>query len=136
MKKSILGLLIISACFSANAAVVVIGNSQGPDAISSDAVKQLYLGKGQQLPNGANAQLFELPEGSAERTEFHSKTTGRTDAQLQSNWSRLVFTGKATAPVVAGDSAAMINAIKANPNAIGYLDESAVTADVKVLLKL
>ncbi|MGL5361001.1 MAG: phosphate ABC transporter substrate-binding protein [Shewanella sp.] len=136
MKKTILSMLLMSACCTANAGVVVIGNSQGPDAISLDTVKQLYLGKGQQLPNGATAQLVELKEGSAERAEFHAKTTGRTDAQLQSNWSRLVFTGKATAPVIANDSAAMINAIKANSNAIGYLDEAAVTADVKVLLKL
>lgn len=135
MKKAILGLLVMGACFSANAAVVVIGNPQGVDSLSADAVKQLYLGKGQQLPNGAKAELFELAEGSAERVEFHGKTTGRSDAQLQSNWSRLVFTGKATAPVVVADSAAMIAAIKANPNAIGYIDEAAVTGDVKVLVK-
>lgn len=135
MKKSLLGLLVMSACMSANAAVVVIGNAQGVDSLSADAVKQLYLGKGQQLPNGAKAELLELPEGSGERVEFHGKTTGRSDAQLQSNWSRLVFTGKATAPVVMADSAAMINAVKSSPNAIGYIDEAALTGDVKVLLK-
>lgn len=136
MKKTILGLLVMGLSCAAQAGVVVIGHPQGIDAISADVVKQLYLGKDQQLANGSAAQLFELSEGSAERVEFHGKTTGRNDAQLQSNWSRLVFTGKAVAPVIVADSAAMISAVKSQPNAIGYIDEAAVTAEVKVLLKL
>lgn len=136
MKKTILSALLFSACFSANAAVVVIGNPQGIDNLSVAEVKNLYLGKTQQLPNGSNAQLFELAEGSAERTEFHSKTTGRNDAQLQSNWSRLVFTGKAVAPEQAADSAAIIEAVKNTPNAVGYIDGAKITSDVKLLLTL
>ncbi len=136
MKKSILSLLMMGMCFPVNAAVVVIGHAQGVDSISVDSLKRLYLGKGRKLENGENAQLFELPEGAAERTEFHSKTTGRSDAHLQSNWSRLVFTGKAVAPVAVADNAAAINFVKSTPNAIGYVDESAVSSDVKILLKL
>lgn len=136
MKNTVLGLLMMGLSCAAQAGIVVIGHAQGVDTLTADAVKQLYLGKDQRLPNGATVQLYELPEGAVTRLEFHSKTTGRNDAQLQSNWSRLVFTGKAVAPVVVADPAAMIAAIQSQPNAIGYLDEAAVTAEVKVLLKL
>ncbi|WP_108945515.1 phosphate ABC transporter substrate-binding protein [Shewanella halifaxensis] len=134
MKKMLLACLV--ACsFNTTAAVVVIGNPQGADSISVEDVKKLYLGKSTKL-NGANVTLFEMPEGSVERIEFHGKTTDRTDAQLQSNWSRLVFTGKAEAPVNQVDAAAMINGVKSTANSIGYIDESQLTSDVKVLLKL
>ncbi|MCL1051783.1 phosphate ABC transporter substrate-binding protein [Shewanella abyssi] len=134
MKKILLvGLAVIS--FNSAAGVVVIGNTQGADSISLNAVKNLYLGKSTQI-DGSKVSLFELPEGAAERIAFHSKTTGRNDAQLQSNWSRLVFTGKAVAPEIVVDSTAIINSVKSTNNAIAYIDEADVTTDVKVLLKL
>lgn len=135
MKRILLSALLATTCFSANAAVVVIGNPMGIDNISINDVKNLYLGKTKKVA-GTPVQLVELVEGMPERTEFHEKTTGRSDAQLQSNWSRLVFTGKAEAPELADDSVAMLQTIQTNKNAIGYIDESQVTPDVKVLLKL
>jgi ABC-type phosphate transport system substrate-binding protein len=44
-----------------------------------------------------------------------------------------VFTGKAEAPIQVADYSAVINAVKSDANAIGYVDASAVTGDVKVL---
>ncbi|WOT04564.1 phosphate ABC transporter substrate-binding protein [Shewanella youngdeokensis] len=134
MKKYLLvGLAILS--FNSLAGVVVIGNPQGVDSLTLNEVKKLYLGKSTQV-NGAKVVLVELPEGAADRVAFHGLTTGRNDAQLQSNWSRLVFTGKANAPVIEADAAAVINKVKSTSNAVGYVDEANVTADVKVLLKL
>lgn len=137
MKKIILLATALVFSFNVSSATVVIGNpAAGIDALSQKNVKKLFMGKKTKLPNGKKAKIIELSNGSASRIAFHKATTGRSESQLQSAWSRLVFTGKAEAPVQVGDDKAVIQAVLAAPNAIGYIDEASVTADVKVLLTL
>lgn len=136
MKKLI---VLITACFfslNISAAMVVIGNSAGADSLSKKDVKKLFMGKKTKLPNGDRAKIIELVDGDPGRIEFHKAATGRSEAQLQSAWSRLVFTGKAEAPTQVANDAEVVKAVSAEPNAIGYVNEASVTGDVKVLLKL
>ncbi|MGR5092523.1 phosphate ABC transporter substrate-binding protein [Vibrio maritimus] len=135
MKKIATLALVSLMSFAANAGYVIIGNPAGVDAMSDAEVKQLFLGKKTQLANGQPAKIIELNDGNADRIAFHEATTGRSEAQLQSAWSRLVFTGKAEAPTQVADYTAVINAVAADANAIGYVDESAVNGSVKVLIK-
>ncbi|USD62420.1 phosphate ABC transporter substrate-binding protein [Vibrio sp. SCSIO 43140] len=135
MKKIATLALVSLMSFAANAGYVVIGNPAGVDAMSDAEVKQLFLGKKTQLANGQPVKIIELNDGNADRIAFHEATTGRSEAQLQSAWSRLVFTGKAEAPTQVADYAAVIGAVAADANAIGYVDESAVDGSVKVLIK-
>ncbi|NLS12357.1 phosphate ABC transporter substrate-binding protein [Vibrio sp. SM6] len=121
--------------FNALAGIVVLGHPSGVDALSQNEVQNLFMGKSTKLSNGANAQIVELNDGAAGRIAFHQVATGRSEAQIQSGWARLVFTGKAQAPIQVANDAAVVTTIAGNPNAIGYVDESAVTADVKVLLR-
>lgn len=135
MKKIATLALVSLMSFAANAGYVVIGNPAGVDAMSDAEVKQLFLGKKTQLANGQPVKIIELNDGNADRIAFHETTTGRSEAQLQSAWSRLVFTGKAEAPTQVVDYAAVVSAVAADANAIGYVDESAVDDSVKVLIK-
>ena len=136
MKKIIL--LITAMFFTVNvsAAIVVIGNPAGVASLGSSDVKNLFMGKKTKLSNGQKVKIIELTDGAAGRIAFHELATGRSESQVQSAWSRLVFTGKAEAPKQVADDAAVIQAVSSSPNAIGYVDESAVTSDVTVLLKL
>ena len=132
-------ILLITAMFftvNVSAAIVVIGNPAGVATLSSKDVKNLFMGKKTRLSDGQKAKIIELNDGAAGRIAFHELATGRSEAQIQSGWSRLVFTGKAEAPTQVADDAAVIEAVSSATNAIGYIDESALTADVKVLFKL
>ena len=93
------------------------------------------MGKKSKLSNGTKAQIVELTDGSEGRLAFHEVATGRSESQLQSAWSRLVFTGKAEAPIQVVDYSEAITTVASKTNAIGYVDESALTGDVKVLFK-
>ncbi|UXA00096.1 phosphate ABC transporter substrate-binding protein [Vibrio splendidus] len=135
MKKLLTLMAATFISFNASAGMVVIGNSAGVDALSSADVKKLFMGKSNQLGNGSKAQIVELVDGAEGRIAFHEVATGRSESQLQSAWARLVFTGKADAPVQVADYSAVINQVASNTNAIGYVDEVALTGDVKVLLK-
>ncbi len=118
-----------------SAAIVVIGNPAVGNELSKKNVKKLFMGKKTKLPNGNKAKIIELIDGAPGRLAFHDIATGRSESQLQSAWARLVFTGKAEAPTQVADDAAVIDAVVNTPNAIGYVDESSVTDEVKVLLK-
>ncbi|MGM0768587.1 MAG: phosphate ABC transporter substrate-binding protein [Pseudomonadota bacterium] len=115
--------------------VVVIGHPAGPDSISANDVRDLYLNRSKALPDGQSARPYELPEGNAVRAEFHSKVTSRNDAQLKAFWSQQVFTGRGQPPEEAGNAAAMKAQVASTLGAIGYLDEADADDSVKVLLK-
>ncbi|MEQ8185892.1 phosphate ABC transporter substrate-binding protein [Marinobacter salarius] len=116
------------------AEVVVVGHPGGPDSITSNQVRDIYLNRSQQLPNGQKAKPFELPEGDSARAEFHDKVTGRNDAQLKAFWSQQVFTGRGQPPAEQGNAAAMKATVASTPGSIGYLDSADVDSSVKVLL--
>jgi hypothetical protein len=131
MKKLISVLaLSLSCALSAHAAVVVIGNTGGADSISASDAKKLFLGKG-----SSSSVPYELEEGDATRSAFHSSVTGKSDAQLKAFWSKQVFTGKGNPPASVSGAAAMKAAVAADANGVGYIDEADVDATVKVILK-
>lgn len=135
MRLSWLSLLAAILVQPLSAAVVLVGNPAITDSLSVAQASALYLGKLNKLPNGTQVTLYELESGNPLRDEFHAKVTGKNEAQLQSYWSRLVFTGKATPPAKLANAELMKQTLAGQANAIGYLDESQVDASVKVLLK-
>ena len=52
---------------------------------------------------------------------------------MKAAWSRLVFSGKATPPKEMANSADMKKFVAGNPDAIGYIEKSAVDSSVKVV---
>ncbi|MBQ1782055.1 MAG: phosphate ABC transporter substrate-binding protein [Gammaproteobacteria bacterium] len=137
MKNLLQTLVLVSAMSAglADAGVVLVGNPAIGGTLTADQASALYLGKGNKLPNGSPAVVYELENGNALRVDFHDKVTGKSEAQLQSYWSRLVFTGKGSPPTQLANTGLMKSTIASTPNAVGYIDESEVDASVIVLLK-
>ncbi|WP_434567828.1 phosphate ABC transporter substrate-binding protein [Vibrio chagasii] len=135
MKTLLSTITLAVLSFNVSAGMVVIGNNAGVDSLSKSDVKKLFMGKKSKLANGTKAQIIELVDGSEGRLAFHEVATDRSESQLQSAWSRLVFTGKAEAPIQVADYSEAITTVASKTNAIGYVDESALTGDVKVLFK-
>lgn len=136
MKKLLIvasALYFQAACVQAE--VVVIGNPSITASLSKAEVKNLFLGKRKALPDGTKIAVVEQAPDSNVRSEFHTKFTKKTQAQLNSYWTRLVFTGKGKMPKEASDSKEIISMIASNPGLIGYVDSSEVSAGVVVLTK-
>ena len=114
--------------------VVVVGASStiGPTP-KSDIVK-VFLGKKKALP-GASVVPIDQDDGNGARLDFYNNTVKKTQAQLKSYWSRLIFTGKGQAPQVVGNDGDVKSMVATNPNLIGYIDEASVDASVKVIYK-
>jgi ABC-type phosphate transport system substrate-binding protein len=96
-------------------------------------VSRIFLGKAKSFPNGSQALPVDQDEGSKTREAFNTSILGKSDSQLKSYWSRLIFTGKGTPPKQSGTVAEIKTLVADNPNIIGYIDSSAVDATVKVV---
>ncbi len=126
--------LTASVSFAHAGAVVVVGASSPIPASSGKDVVKVFLGKKKDLA-GVSVVPVDQDEGTASRGDFYSNTVKKSEAQLKSYWSRLIFTGKGQAPQVVGNDADVKGMVVTNPNLIGYIDEAAVDASVKVVYK-
>ena len=115
-------------------AVVVAGASSPLAAAGSGDVVKVFLGKKKDL-GGVSVVPVDQGEGNAARADFYSNVVKKSEAQLKSYWSRLIFTGKGQAPQVVGGDADVKGMVASNPNLVGYIDEGAVDGTVKVIFK-
>ena len=138
MKSLLKVLFFFVAAFAAQSSfaqvAVVVGAKSDVAAMTADQVSSLFLGKTEKFPGGGNAVLLDQTSGSPIRGLFYDKVTGKNESQVKTAWSRLVFSGKGTPPKEVGSSAEVKKTVASNPNAIGYIEKSAVDSSVKVVL--
>jgi ABC-type phosphate transport system substrate-binding protein len=135
MKKTIVSLIaavFAAAALPAAAETVVIVSAKNPASrMFSEQAAQFFLGKSTMFTP------IDQAEGSAIRNDFYKKVADKDAAQVKALWSKLVFTGKATAePKEYKSNADVRKAVAEDPKAIGYSDKSAVDDTVKVILTL
>ena len=136
MKKLLIGAaLSISISTAALAEIAVIVSHDNTQNLAQSDIEGIYTGKSTRYPNGDEVEAYNLKSGAVVDT-FNTSLLKRSTAQMNAYWSKLIFTGKGK-PLKAVDSEQdMINAIAANPVAIGYVDASSVTNNVKVITTL
>ena len=134
--KFTLLLALLSLAFSAQAEVVVVVSSKSSvTSLTAEQTAKIFLGKVVTFPNERTAFPIDQPEGSAIRDEFYSKVTHKNASQLTAYWAKIIFTGEGRPPQLIAGDAAVRKAVAGNPNAIGYIDKSAVNRSVRVVLK-
>lgn len=140
MKKLISLILLTLSCgisgiCSAQIAVVVSAKSPAT-ALNKEQAAALFLGKSTQLPGAGTPVLVDQGETSELRKNFYNKVAEKTPSQVKAVWARLVFSGKASPPKEALSTAEVKKLVSANPDAVGYIEKSAVDPSLKVLLEI
>ncbi|CCQ09793.1 hypothetical protein PALB_6410 [Pseudoalteromonas luteoviolacea B = ATCC 29581] len=114
--------------------IAVIVNLENPILhVSQRALIDLYMGKYQAFDNGMPAHPVDLETGDDLKAAFYKRLTGRTLGQINAYRSRVKFSGKASSPISMPSSDAVIQAVKTDPLAIGYVWASEVNNQVKVV---
>ncbi len=129
LRPLLAGLSLLASAHAAAEIVVIVSPANPATRMFSEQASQFFLGKSEMFTP------VDLAD-SGTRNEFYQKLTGKDSSQVKAIWSKLVFTGKGTAPTEYGSAAEVKKAIAANPKAIGYIDKSAVDGTVKVILTL
>ena len=114
----------IVAVVSAKSTVVTLTRAQ---------VADIFLGRSRRFPDGNRAVPIDQPPGSLARAEFYVNLVGKTSAQLEEYWSKIIFTGRGQPPQSAPTSAEVKRWLTENPAAIGYIESDLVDATVKVV---
>lgn len=136
-RNCILAGVLTFAAMPAFAGMVVITSAKSSvKSLSKSDVAALYLGKTTSLPGGGHAKLYDLADANPGREMFYQAATGKSASQVKSVWSRLVFSGRALPPKELSNDAAVVKAVAADPDAIGYVNASAVDGSVQTVSKL
>lgn len=144
MRPSYLAVLLLSAVLPAAAfaqaqgrhdMVVIVNPASHISALTRDQVIDIFMGRFRQLPSGAAALPIDLAD-TTERRIFYRELIHWSLAEVGSYWARLVFSGQANPPHKAPDARAAVELVAHNPDAIAYVERSAVTKQVRVVLDL
>jgi len=135
LKYTLTSLILLSFTAIASAEVaVIVGKSSGFSKLDADDVVKIFLGKKKDI-GGTPVLPVDQSEGTGARNDFYSNVVKKSESQLKSYWSRLIFTGKGQAPQVVGGDSDVVSMVATNPNLIGYVDAAAVSGDVIVIFK-
>jgi len=130
----IVSVALILACRTVEADVVAVVSAKSRVAsLSKSQVADLFLGKSTRFPGGTQAVPIDQSEGTRARDEFYATFTGKSAAQVKAHWAKIIFTGRGEPPLTASSDAEVRKLLAANPQAIAYLERSAVDSSLRVL---
>ena len=104
--------------------------------VTQKEVIALYTGRSRSLNGSDSATPLDQRRDSDARAEFYQTLTGKDIASINSYWARLHFTGQVQPPQTVADDAAMVQRLRADPSAIGYLTRDPQDASLRVVLRL
>lgn len=110
--------LITGKAFSEG--IVVIGSAQLPK-LDAATVQKLYTGRVVEIA-GSPVIVVNAAPGTSARRRFLAAYLGQDEEKFIAYWTVRRFIGKGLPPREIDPSAAVIQFVQANPNAIGYID--------------
>ena len=120
---------------AAQADLVVIVNASNPvRQLSTQQVSDLYLGRARTFPGGEYALVFDLPRDDVLRQKFFFGLTGMSPQQVNAYWSRLMFSGQVLPPQILPSDRAVLDIVRRNPGAIGYVRADGLDSSVRIVL--
>jgi hypothetical protein len=126
-------LLLSCATAQAEPIVVVVSATSPVTKLDKVQVANLFLGKSFSFPDGSAAVPIEQTDATVAHEEFHKNITEKSATQLKSYWSKMIFSGKGTAPKEVASNAELLKLLASNPAMIGYVDKTAADKTVKVV---
>ena len=140
MKAHLLIVLIamsVGLAEAARAELIVIVNAENPiGELTREQVVDLYMGRRTNFPDGRPALPIDLSPDSPLRAAYYQTLVGKTVAQVNAYWARLLFTGRASPPRILPTPKAVLDVVHDNKDAIGYLDSQDLDGRVKVVYRL
>ena len=122
---------------TAQSEIVVVCNSDyAGDELSTEQIREIYLGRSTKFPNGDSAKPIDQSGGSDERNQFLTLVMDKSESQMNRYWSRLIFSGKKRPPEVLENGVAVKRWVAQNLDGVGYIDSNDLDDSVKVLLRV
>ncbi len=134
MLLSFVALSTSSHAYSGVAVIVNPGSSI--ETLSSKKIVRFYTAKELTQDDGKSIVLVEQSPGQPTRDTFYQDVLKKSESAVKRRWTKMLFTGKATPPIILTNDADVKQYIASNPGSMGYISTSSVDDTVKVVYEL
>lgn len=122
---------------AAHAELVLVASPQsGIDRLTQDEVVNIYLGRYRRFASGLAAEPLDHPLDSEVRARFYRRLVGKSPAEINAYWARLVFSGKTRPPQVVANAEDMLRIVVTQPGTLAYVERAQADARVKIVFEL
>jgi ABC-type phosphate transport system substrate-binding protein len=126
-------LAALAAPASAAAFKVIVNEANASASVSKDELRAIYTGKSTRWANGQKAEPADLVPEAAAREAFSEAVLGKPVSAVQSNWQRLIFSGKGVPPPELANDRDVVTFVRRSAGAVGYVSDAAAVDGVKVV---
>jgi len=117
---------------SAMADPTVVVNSGNADAIDSQKISSLLVGKRKFWDSG-NEVIIAILKGNENSSKALQAHVKMDENRFKNHWQRLAFSGRGRMPKMFNDVDALVAFVKVNKGAIGITDSGGDLSSVKVV---
>jgi ABC-type phosphate transport system substrate-binding protein len=114
--------------------VVVVNDANPKSSIATADVARLFTKTVKRWDDGRPVEPIDQSFESPIRAQFSRAILGKTAGQVQEFWLRETYSGHEIPPPVRGTDAAVLEFVRANPGAVGYVSAGiSLPSGVKVM---
>lgn len=133
LRSLFLGLFLLVSQPAFSASKVLINDDVESKAIDSTFLSQVFAMQIRKWPNGVAIHVYTLPTNSQQHRQFVIEKLKIQTHQLDRIWNRMLFTGTGKAPTVVNTEREMVEVIRSQPGAVGYVSREYPAEGVRVL---
>ena len=130
------GLCLTVPCLVRADIAVIVHRENPVHTLTARQVSDFYLGRARNIESSELLNIYEQPVDSTLREKFFHGLNGMNLKQLNAYWARLRFSGEVLPPISLPDSLAMLNTVRRDRNAMGYVDAATLDSSVRIVLLL
>jgi len=112
---------------------VVTHSSASFDSMNAKDLRSIFLKRKSRLPDGKRAIPVDLKLDTEVRQAFCKQILEKNPAQVESYWNGQVFSGKASPPPELQTDQEVLQFVRTNPGAIGYVAATTSVEGAKVI---
>jgi len=133
MKKLFTASLLLFSNLVFSAEFMVIAHPSFELELKKSDLVNIYMGRTKTLADGTKLQPIVQKATNVSTQSFYQWLVNKDIREIQSYWSRLLFSGRAKPPYEVDSPTTVIHIVSESPYAIGYISPSDLTRSVKVL---
>ena len=138
MKLKIISILCMTiilgaASFVNGQTVMIVNTNNSVSDISRAEAANFFTGNATQWGNGLKAVPVDQKKSTGPGQAFLAKIVKMGESDYKNMWVEKMLSGEAEPPMTKGSDAEVIEFVKSNTGAIGYISESTSPDGVKIL---
>lgn len=118
---AVVGLVAGAPAVAAQDFLVIVNEANPAQAISKDDLSQIFLKRETRWTTGDPVVPVDLTASSPVRAAFSQAVHGRPVSAIEAYWQRQIFSGRGVPPVEKSAETEVIEYVRANPHAVGYV---------------